>query len=486
MSTARQIRERLGHPVIDADGHFVEVAPLFLDQVVAHLEDFGGASLRERYLKSTVAPTDTSTILMDRDDATVRREWRAMPSWWGWQCRNTLDRASCHLPKLLYDRLDDIGIDFMLAYPSMVLSYLDVMDLELAQGLCRASNRIFAEEFGPYADRITPGGIIPMQTPQIAIEELTYAVEVLGLKTMVMSGYARRPIARVAEEAPALAHLAYHLDTFGIDSTHDYDPLWQTFVDLGVAPVSHSALQYHRVDRSVSSYVYNHIGGLSSAHHGLAKSLFLGGVTNRFPSMRVGFLEGGVAWAVSLYADLLAHWEKRNANAIGMLDPDTLDVDALLRYVDDFGDERARGAIGQLRDYFSRPGGRPAELDEFARVGITSPQDLRDKFVPNFYFGCEADDPLVAWAFAEHINPLGARLRPIFGSDVAHWDVVDFTEPVEESFELVEKGILTEEQFREFVFLNPARLHAGMDPSFFDGTVVADAVAEAAAAGELD
>ena len=35
-------------------------------------------------------------------------------------------------------------------------------------------------------------------------------------------------------------------------------------------------------------------------------------------------------------------------------------------------------------------------------------EDFLDLFVPRFYFGCEADDPLVAWAFAEKVNPLGA------------------------------------------------------------------------------
>ena len=91
--------------------------------------------------------------------------------------------------------------------------------------------------------------------------------------------------------------------------------------------------------------------------------------------------------------------------------------------------------------------------------------------MPNFYFGCEADDRLVAWAFNERCNPLGARLRPIFGSDISHWDVPDMTEPVEEAYELVEDGLIGESDFRELMFLNPARLHAGMNPAFFDGTV---------------
>ena len=42
---------------------------------------------------------------------------------------------------------------------------------------------------------------------------------------------------------------------------------------------------------------------------------------------------------------------------------------------------------------------------------------------------------------------------------------------------LVEDGIIGEAEFRELTFVNPARLHAGMNPDFFAGTVCEDAVA---------
>ena len=82
-----------------------------------------------------------------------------------------------------------------------------------------------------------------------------------------MAGYARRPIGAGG----------YRLDMFGLDSEYDYDPLWATCVELGVAPVVHSALQQHRVTRSISNYVYNHVNGLAAAHESLCKSLFLVG-----------------------------------------------------------------------------------------------------------------------------------------------------------------------------------------------------------------
>jgi hypothetical protein len=120
----------------------------------------------------------------------------------------------------------------------------------------------------------------------------------------------------------------------------------------------------------------------------------------------------------------------------------------------------------------------PATLDDWQRCQIEKAEDIRDLFVPNFYFGCEADDPLNATAFNSKMNPFGARLRAIFSSDIGHWDVPDMTEVLEEAYELVEDGLLTEDDFRDFVFTNPATLWTGMNPDFFRGTVVEKAVSQ--------
>jgi predicted TIM-barrel fold metal-dependent hydrolase len=464
---ASEIRAGLSHPIVDADGHFVEVAPLINAEMLTYLEEMGGPEVRDRYIEDT-GLTDTSTVLAGHGGATGAG-WKAMPSWWGWAAENTLDRATAHLPALLYERLDEFGIDFTILYPSMTLAYLEVVDDEMIGLRCRAANRALANLFAGYRDRTTVGALIPMLNPKLAIEELEYAVHELGFKTAVFAGHARR----------AIGGDAYRLDTFGVDSAFDYDPLWAKCVELGIAPVFHSSLQGHRVTRSATSYVYNHVGGLAASHESLCKSLFLSGVTHRFPMLRFGFLEGGVAWACSLLGDLVGHWEKRNARAITALDPDRLDVGALIALFERYGDARVHAGIDELRAYFSRPSARPEQLDEFAAAALDSVADLCGRFVPNFYFGCEADDRLVTWAFAENVNAGGSRLRPIFGSDISHWDVPDMTEPVAEAYELVEHSLIGEAEFRELMFLNPVRLHAGMNPDFFAGTVCEAAALQA-------
>jgi len=52
------------------------------------------------------------------------------------------------------------------------------------------------------------------------------------------------------------------------------------------------------------------------------------------------------------------------------------------------------------------------------------------------------------------------------------------SEVLEEAWELVEHGMINEDDFRQFVFTNPARLHTALNPDFFKGTVVEGAIAK--------
>jgi hypothetical protein len=121
-------------------------------------------------------------------------------------------------------------------------------------------------------------------------------------------------------------------------------------------------------------------------------------------------------------------------------------------------------------------------LDDYFACEVTSPTDVVDLFVDNFFFGCEADDRMNALAFNRLQNPGGSQLNAVFGSDIGHFDVLDMGEVVPEAYELVEDGLIDENDFRRFVFENPAKLWAEANPAFFSGTAVEVEVARALAA----
>src|SRR5207248_7125090 len=110
----------------------------------------------------------------------------------------------------------------------------------------------------------------------------------------VMIGHVMRPVPRVERERPDLARFAERLDTLGLDSDHDYDPFWAKCLELKVAPASHSSGQGWGSRRSISNHIYNHIGHFAAAGEAICKALFLGGVTHRFPELKIAFLDGRV------------------------------------------------------------------------------------------------------------------------------------------------------------------------------------------------
>jgi predicted TIM-barrel fold metal-dependent hydrolase len=475
IETSAEIRRHIGHPVIDVDGHLQEISTFFRREVLDYAREIGGADLVDRINRSPLTFDDTmarnwfSLTEEERRDA-----WTPCKAWWAMPTK-ARDRAASYLPALLYERLDEMGIDFTVLYPSLGLSLPRLDDPELRRVACHVYNTMNAELYRPYADRMTPVAMLTANSPDEAIESLEHAVLDLGFKAVVMSRVFR-PIDKVAREHPEAAAFAQRVDSFGLDSDYDYDRFWQRCVDLGVAVAMHSGEQGSGTRRSPTTYTYNHIGGFAAANEASAKSLFYAGVTARFPTLNFVFLEGGVGWACSLLNDMVAHWEKRNGSAIHGLDPAKLDLEEMQRLFERYAPDAYRENLSEVLGFFQREEHRPAELDDWRRCGIDEAKDIKPLFVDRYWFGCEADDPMNALAFDTDINAFGSRLQAVFGSDIGHWDVTDMAGVVHEAYELVERGAISETDFRDFMFANPARLYAEGNPDFFAGTRCEEAV----------
>ncbi len=467
-SKAALIRSRLKHPVIDADGHWVEFTPV----VKEFIRRIGGDKAADGF--AAVEGLITRVLSFSDDERRARRA--AQQGWWSFPTANTVDRATSLFPRLLYERLDELGLDFAVLYPTGALGIAFNPDADTRHATCRAFNTYIAQEFGPLADRMTPAAVIPMDTPDEAIAELEYAVGKLGLKVVVMASLMRRPIEAIARKVPPAARFASWYDTVGLDGQYDYDPVWAKCQELGVAPTFHSGSRGFGLRTSPTNFVYNHIGHFAAAGEAVCKALFLGGVTARFPQLKFAFLEGGVGWACNLYSDLIGHWKKRNLEALEAVNPANLNRPLLTELAARYGGEAMaeylRKSGGEIEDRALMRGGAPEQLDDFAACGIRRAEDIRDLFVPSFYFGCEADDPTNAWAFNRKVNPYGARLNALFGSDIGHFDVPDMGEVLPEAYELVEESLIGEDDFRDFVFANAVRFWTGANPDFFKGTIV--------------
>src|SRR3989454_338323 len=267
--TPEEIRKGLTHPVIDGDGHWVEYAPVFAEKIRKVTGDLGANGFLQSQRRG---PDSLSMTPEQRAERGV-----AMEGFWGRQSTNTRDRATAMMPRMLYDRLDELGIDFGIVYPTAGLGIPRIADDATRRAVIRGFNVVTHEYFKDLSDKLTPAAVIPVHTPDEAIEELTFVTKQLGAKVCMFGSGVRRPIPH-AKGAPAdLARYAQSFDQLGLDSEHDYDPLWQKCRELGIAPTFHTGGRSYGERNSPTNFTFNHIGHFAAAGHNVAKALFLAG-----------------------------------------------------------------------------------------------------------------------------------------------------------------------------------------------------------------
>jgi hypothetical protein len=153
----RKIRARLKHPIIDADGHWAEFHPHMRQE----FRRIGGDLAVEAFDMATARiPNSLSMSVAERSYRRMGQE-----AFWFLPTKNTLDRATAMMPRLLYERLDEIGLDFCVVYPTTALGWYRLPPEKHRRALIRAYNTFTADQFRPYADRIIPAAIIPMYSP---------------------------------------------------------------------------------------------------------------------------------------------------------------------------------------------------------------------------------------------------------------------------------------------------------------------------------
>lgn len=468
-----EVRASLKHPIIDADGHWIEYNPVFAER----MRKVAGDKAADGFILSQQRIPDALKLSV----AERKHRGIAMEGYWARQSTNTRDRATAMLPRMLYDRLDELGIDFGVIFPTSGLGIPRIQDDETRRAVTHGFNIVTAEYFAKLDARLTPAAVIPMHTPDEAIAELEFATKQLGAKVGMFGGaFARRmPISKDVD--PALARFTVTHERLGIDSDYDYDPVWRKCLELGVAPAFHAGGRGFGLRNSPSNFTYNHIGHFAAAGHSIAKALFLGGVTRRFPDLNFAFLEGGAGWGCQLFADLIEHWERRGAKGIAYMDPQKLDRKLLRSLVDKYGYDEIAAELDKRDGWPAAEEdnltGGVATLDDFAACQIERKGDWLDLYARPYFFGCEADDRMTVSAFGK-ANPFGARINAVFSSDIGHFDVPDMLSPVPEAYELVEDELITPDDFRDFTFANAVRMWGKQNPRFFEGTRVSREAAE--------
>jgi predicted TIM-barrel fold metal-dependent hydrolase len=189
--------------------------------------------------------------------------------------------------------LDRDGIDVAVLFPTVGLRFCGIQDPRLAAAVCRAYNNWMADFCKAVPDRLVGVAVVPFQDPESAIAEMRRATEKLGLKAAFIRP---NPIQGRNLDHPA------------------YAPFWAAAQDLGCPVAVHEG----GVMRSIptvgadrfDNLVYRHMLSHAMEQQIACMTMILGGVLDRFPRLRVAFLESGVGW-LPYWLERMEHHRER-------------------------------------------------------------------------------------------------------------------------------------------------------------------------------
>src|SRR6266508_129252 len=194
--------------------------------------------------------------------------------------------------------MDLDGIDAAFLYPSLGLLSGAVQDPQLAAAICRAYNRWLADYCKPYPDRLFGVAMLPMQSVELAVDEMRYAREKLGMR----SGFLRPN--------------PYHGKKMISDPM--YEPFWKMAEELdfsiGFHEGSTTAMPTVGVDPFEDDRAARHMVSHTMEMMLVALSVIWGGVVDRPPRLRVAFLESGGGWLAPWLDRMDRHFDDQGFN----------------------------------------------------------------------------------------------------------------------------------------------------------------------------
>jgi len=199
--------------------------------------------------------------------------------------------------------MDKELLDAAFLYPTMGLFLDTVRDPDQANANARAYNRWLADYCSAYPERLFGVGCLPMQSVKGAIEEVEFCVEKLGFKGVFV-----RP-------NPYNGRALHH---------RDFDPVWEVAQEMGVAVGIHggdsnaSNLGDDRFPAAEVGNALHHMAVHSFEMMAAAASMVMGGVCQRFPRMRVAFLEAGGGWMPGWLDRMDRHFDDAGMDALGV------------------------------------------------------------------------------------------------------------------------------------------------------------------------
>jgi len=407
--------------VVDADAHKIENPLIILDYVESEYRD---------RLSLTVDSIGEQRVkIMDFNPATGQNDMaRLMPQPQGLGrggFRNLHPETTLGgmFNKVRLEHMDREGIDVQVIYGTLNLVFSSLIDKDLAVALCRGYNNYIADDCRAYSDRLKPIGVICLQDVEEAVKEMHRCVNELGLIGVATAPNMPIPHPKAPDAFPDIR-------TCKVISHPDFRPILQAAVDLDIGLGIHGGPGSYMVggiSDHTETFLLTHIFVQRNQQQLAMARMVFDGAFEQFPTLRVGFLEGGCGWVADLAHAMHEHWEKR----IRDFDPKHPYRPSLMEYTKLMLQERGAAntnLVNQARNVFELLWNRENDPTKIDDESLYEHFELRDRD-PLDYFergqiftSFESDDPGPAY-LPVAMGEAGKHVA-CFSGDYGHWDGV--------------------------------------------------------------
>jgi predicted TIM-barrel fold metal-dependent hydrolase len=250
--------------VIDADGHVLESMPDIRER------------LDPRWQREILVPLDS----------------------WDRRLRGKLGQER-QMPSSHLEAMDTDGIGVMVVFPTMALAIGTIRELDYAVALTQAYNDWVHSFCAVDPVRLHYAALLAPQDPESAAMELRRAVTERGALAGVLPAH--------VPMRPEWGH-------------RYYDPIFAEAERLDVGLAFHAGtLQDSLGGQRFGSFIVAHVVDHPAEQMSVLASTIVGGVFERFPGLRLAFLEAGVGWVPYLMDRLDEDVEKRGAEEAAYL-----------------------------------------------------------------------------------------------------------------------------------------------------------------------
>ena len=193
------------------------------------------------------------------------------------------------------DRIRDMdldGIDISVSYGGTIaLGIPGLEDGEYAAAMARAFNNWLSRYCNAYPERLKGVAAVPWQHPEAAVKEVRRAVSELGLVAVTVPCHVHeRPL-----------------------SSEEFMPIYAEIERQGAALCVHGTVGLPNLmpagaDRHGKFFFGNLLGFPQETMQAVA-TIVCEGIFDRFPTLRIGFMEGGASWLPYLTQRMDDHFE---------------------------------------------------------------------------------------------------------------------------------------------------------------------------------